>query len=215
MKTIKIKKSQYVPYGSYVEGGKIEAKYPLSHLAVQLVREYDEDALYSVGVIEDMPGESAYGYYSNADNVHQLPQEVADRVRIVFNTENIDLIPKSTLVQAIPELNEQSVQVGDTIHVNIDKIIKEAQHPNPIIFHFNVIKEIAKTILHEATHVIEMETSGQTSEFAAEQAETPFGQYIDGQFDRIEKLIQNELGISDNDVSSYFQQEEINQDIKG
>jgi len=208
MKTIKIKTSQYVPYGSYVDGGKIEATYPFSHEAVRLVREYDENALYNIGAIEDMPEGGAYGYYSTGDNVHQLPQEIADRVRIVFNTDNIDLIPTSSLIGAIPELNEQSVQIGDVIHVNINRIITESQHPNPIIFHFNIIKEIAKTILHEATHVIEVETTGETSESSAEQAETPFGQYIDSNFERIAQLIKTQLGLSDEEFNSYFQPDE-------
>lgn len=200
--------SQYIPYGSLVEGGKIEASYPLSHVAVQLVREYDENALYNIGAVEDMPGGGPYGYYSTGDNVHQLPQEIADRVRLEFNTENIDLIPTSFLLNSIPELNEQSIQIGDVIHVNINRIITESQHPNPIIFNFNVIKEIAKTILHEATHVIEVETTGETSESSAEGAETPFDRYINDKFDEIAQIIKRELGLSDEEFLSHFQQEE-------
>lgn len=206
MKIIRL--AQYIPHGSYVEGSKIEAAYPLSHIAVSLVREYDEDALYNIGTIEDMPGGGAYGYYSTGENVHGLPQEIAERIRVEFNTENIDLIPASYLLNMIPELSEQDIQIGDVIHVNINRILTESQHPNPIIFHFNVIKEIAKTILHEATHVKEMEMTGQTSEISAEQAETPFGKYIDSNFDRISQIIKNELGMSDEEFESHFNQEQ-------
>lgn len=207
MRKIRIK-SQYIPSGSYVEGSEIQMKYPLAHLAVQLVREYDEDALYNIGVIGDLPMGGPYGSYSTGENVHSIPQEVAEKVRLVFNTDNIDLIPKSTLLQAVPEMNEQSIQIGDTIRVNIDRIIQESQHPNPIIFHFNVIKEIAKTIYHEATHVHEVETTGETSEPSAEQAETPLGNFIEGNFERIAQQIQAELGLSDDEVASYYQQDE-------
>jgi len=197
VKTIKIKQSQQVPAGSFVEGSQIEAKYPLSHVAVQLVREYDEDALYSIGTIADMPGGGAYGYYSTAENVHEMPQEVAERVRLVFNTNNINLIPKALLKQTVPEFDEQSMRIGDTIHVNIDRILKEFEHPDPVVFHFNVIKEIAKTILHEATHVRETEETGQTSEYSAGQAETPFGLEIDKNFERIAMEIKNTLGLQE------------------
>ncbi|MFW5890772.1 MAG: hypothetical protein ACOCUI_00980 [bacterium] len=204
MKTIKI--SQTVPYGSYVEGGRIAAKYPLSHVAVQLVREYDEGALYLIGTIEDLPG-GPYGYYSTGDNVHIMPDEIAQKIRLVFNTDNIDLIPKVSLLKAVPELNEQTLQIGDTIHVNINRILQESQHPNPIIFHYNVIKEIAKTIYHEATHVKDTEETGQTSESSAEQAETPFGQYIDSKKDEIFEIIKRETGLTDEEIALYEQQE--------
>lgn len=210
MKTIIIKKSQSIPSGSMVEGSSIEAKYPLSHLAVELVRDYDEASLYLVGTIADLPTGGPYGLYSTGENVHVLPQEIADKVRLVFNTNNINLVPKVSLLQTIPGISESNIQVGDTIRVNINRILTESHHENPLIFHFNVIKGIAVTIYHEATHVSDTEQTGQTTESSAEQAETPFSQYIDSNFDRIAERIKTEAGLSDEDIASYVQDSDVN-----
>lgn len=211
MKVIRIKKAQYIPSGSAVEGSKIAAKYPLAHMAVELVREYQEDVLYNVGRIEDMPEGGAYGYYSTGENVHQLPPDIVEKIRLTFNTDNVDLIPTYALINAIPELNEQQIQIGDTIHVNIDRILKEVSDENSIIFHFNVIKQIAETILHESTHVEDVETSGETTETSAESAETPFSQYMVNNFERIAQNIKNELGMSDEEYARCMGQGELSQ----
>jgi len=201
MKTIILKKSQ--SYGPYVEGSEIKAKYDLADIAVELVREYQPKLLYDIAKVGDLQS-GAYGVFSTAENMHDLPPAMQDRIHqfmnsinVEFNENSLNLIPKKTLMDIFPDFDISSMSVSDTIRVNINRIISEYSNLDPLNFHYNVIREIAATIVHEATHETEFEEVGETSESGPLAAEPGIVNYIDQNADRVLEMIKNRTGITE------------------
>jgi len=68
------------------------------------------------------------------------------------------MLPKKLIKQYYPQFPINAIKSSDTIRVNVRRILKE--FPDDA----NRIIQIACTIIHEATHELERELTGQTSE---------------------------------------------------
>jgi hypothetical protein len=152
---------------------QIDALYNKARLAVDLVKMYDPKLLDNISTIADLAS-GAYGLYSSGDNKKILPQETEKSILYwgKVNRHNLDTIPEKTLLQYYPQLKPNDITPSDTIRVNVRRILREFQSD------FDRIIQIASTIVHEATHEMERETTGKTSETTAYAAERKFMDWV-------------------------------------
>jgi hypothetical protein len=157
---------------SNVDSSQIEAKYDKAKISVQLVSDYDSSLLNNISTIADLAS-GAYGLFNSGENKHVLPEDLKQQVRLVFRDETLDdnklsRIPVKVLCERFPNVDPNSIQVGDVIRVNVSRITNESSTD------LEAVLEIASTIVHEATHEIEFETQGWTSEVGPQAAERQF-----------------------------------------
>ena len=151
-----------------VDETEIDRLYDKAHISVELVREYKPDLLNNISTIANLAS-GAYGLYNSGENKKVLPTNakfIFDKKNIDPNT--IDLLPKSVIKQQFPEIDEKRIKESDTIHVNINRIVKESKTD------WDAVLQIAATIIHESTHEMEREETGQTSEVGPQRAEREF-----------------------------------------
>jgi hypothetical protein len=152
---------------------QLDILYNKTRTAVELVRMYNPKILDNISTIADLSS-GAYGLYSSGDNKKILPPNTEKS--IVYwgkvSRHNLDTIPEKTLLQYYPQLKPQDITPSDTIRVNVKRIMKE--FPSD----FDRVIQVASTIIHEATHEIERETLGQTSEDSAYAAERKFMDWV-------------------------------------
>lgn len=143
--------------------------YDKAHIAVELVRMYHPDFLENISTIADLAS-GAYGLYNSGENTKILPTEYEQRLIYwgKLNKKQISNIPTKTLKQYFPELDERRIRSGDTIHVNVRRILSQSRSD------LEAVLQIASTIVHEATHRIERETKGQTFETGPQGEERKF-----------------------------------------
>ena len=152
-----------------VDEQQIDRLYDKSKIAVDLVRQYNPKLLFNITTIADLAS-GAYGIYSSGENKKLLPQPLEQQLVYYgkVGRHNLDLVPKITIQRYYPDVPADQIKQSDTIHVNIRRILQESQND------LEAILQIASTIVHEATHEIEFETSGKTSEAGPEAAERQF-----------------------------------------
>ena len=165
-----------------VDESEISSLYDKAHLAVRMVQEYDPTLLENISTIANLSG-GAYGVYNNADNQKIIPEDIKEKLRYIYQGNITDqqmaMIPKAEIVayfdkykEVFPDVDVQAlqdqIQQDDTIRVNVNRILQESSSDEEAII------EIASTIVHEATHEIEKEETGQTSEAGPEAAERDF-----------------------------------------
>lgn len=152
---------------------EIENIYDKSHIAVELVRWYKPKILDNIATIANLSS-GAYGIYNSGENKKILPPDKTQKL-IYFgkiDQNQLNNLPAMTIRQYYPEIRPDEIKSSDTIHVNVNRIIREKPTE------FQRIFEIASTIVHEATHEIERETKGSTSETSAIAAETDFANWV-------------------------------------
>jgi phosphatidylinositol kinase/protein kinase (PI-3 family) len=152
---------------------EIDQLYSKAHIAVEIVKLYNPQILNNISVISNLAN-GAYGVYNSGENQKIIPKNV-ETYLIYYgkvNRRNLDLIPKKTIMQYFPQVGNQ-IKESDTIHVNVKRIMQESGSD------FEAIIEIASTIIHEATHEIERETTGTTSEVGPVAAEHAFVKWVE------------------------------------
>ena len=163
-----------------VDETEIDRLYDKAHISVELVREYKPDLLNNISTIANLAS-GAYGLYNSGENKKVLPTNakfIFDQKHIDPNT--IDLLPKSVIKQQFPEIDEKRIKESDTIHVNINRIVKESKTD------WDAVLQIAATIIHESTHEMEREETGQTSEVGPQRAEREFMNWAKQNMKRIQ-----------------------------
>jgi hypothetical protein len=154
---------------------QIDQLYSKAHIATQIVNLYNPHILDNISVIANLAS-GAYGVYSSGENRKVLPKDL--EANLVYygkvNRHNLDMIPKKTIHQYYPQVPENTIRQSDTIHVNVRRIMQEMGND------FDAIIEIASTIIHEATHEMERETTGTTSEAGPVAAERKFKSWVEG-----------------------------------
>lgn len=176
-----------------VDESQIDALYDKAKIAVKLAELYrpsdpkkpsGAELLRNIATIANL-ATNVYGIYIPKESRKLLPEPIKQDLihKGVVDPNNLGAIPKVTLLkylqqnyppQTVNQLNSQ-MKMTDTIHVNINKIIH--QYDNDI----DRIKEIAATILHEATHEWERENLGSTSEKGPEETEQDFARWMQAQ----------------------------------
>lgn len=157
-----------------VDERAIDQLYSKAHIAVETVKMYNPRILDNIAVIANLQS-GAYGVYNSGENQKVIPKDL--EANLIYygrvNRKNLDNIPKKTLAQYYPQAANQ-IRESDTIHVNVRRIMQESDND------FDAVMEIASTIIHEATHEIEREQTGATSEIGPVNAERAFKQWVEG-----------------------------------
>ena len=173
-----------------VDERQIDSAYGNAKFAVKLVQMYDktlapqDKLLLNINTIATL-SQGVYGLYNSKENkqviADQIPAGIVNKIKMIFGSdvigrENIDSVPKDILKgiplavikQKIPEININALKPSDVIHVNIQKhLMKYGDSPE-------AIRDIASTIVHEATHALDTAKTGNTSEGSAQNAEKRF-----------------------------------------
>jgi len=159
-----------------VDSSKIDVLYEKAKISVQIVQLYDkmtnQKLLTNISTIAPLSS-GVYGMYMSSENNKVIGKEVLDKMKLLFPKDimldkKLQTLPNAVLKQYLPDLDEKQIIPSDTIHVNIQKILKQlGDTPQAIL-------EIASTIIHEATHELELQTTGKTSEVGPVAAERKF-----------------------------------------
>lgn len=173
----------------YVDESKIDIVYDKAKLSVQLVRLYDETRsadlnappdkkklLLNISTILPLSA-GAYGLYVSSENKRIIGKDTVEKMRLIFPqdvmlNQKLQTLPNFVIKKYIPDVDVRQIQPSDTIRVNVNKIV--TQFGDSI----QSIIEIASTIVHEATHELELHYYGKTSEVGPVQAEKKFGNWV-------------------------------------
>ena len=172
-----------------VDSSKIDSIYNKAKVSVQIVQMYDQTRsadpksppdkrklLLNINTIAPLSA-GVYGMYMSSENKKVIGSEVLNKMKLLFPkdamlSQKLQTLPISVVKKYIPDLDERKIQPSDTIHVNVQRILKEfGDSPKAII-------EIASTIVHEATHELEREFYGKTDERGPEKAERDFINWV-------------------------------------
>lgn len=151
---------------------QIDQLYSKAHLAVKIVNMYNPRILDNIAVIANLVS-GAYGVYNSGENQKVIPRDLENNLIYYGRVDKRSLgnIPKKTLAQYYPQALNQ-IKEADTIRVNVRRIMQEMGND------FDAIIEIASTIIHEATHEMEREQTGTTSEVGPVNAERVFKDWV-------------------------------------
>jgi hypothetical protein len=173
----------------FVDESKIDAIYDKAKLSVKMVQLYDETRsadpratpdkrklLLNINAILPL-NSGVYGLYMSAENKRFVGRDVSNKMRLMFPkdfmlNQKLQTLPGSILKKYIPDVDERQIQPSDTIHVNINKTVSEFGDS------IESIVEIASTIVHEATHELELHYYGKTDETGPGKAEKEFVSWV-------------------------------------
>lgn len=160
----------------FVDESKIDQIYIGAKKSVQIVQMYDkmtgQKLLTNINAILPLSS-GVYGLYMSSENKKVIGGDVLNRLKLLFPkdmmlSQKIQTIPNAVIKKYIPDIDEKKIQPSDTIHVNVQKILNQFGDSSQAIL------EIASTIVHEATHEIELQTTGKTNEVGPLAAEKKF-----------------------------------------
>lgn len=157
-----------------IDSSQIEQIYDKSKLAIELVNQYNPKILDNISTIANLAS-GVYGIYNSGENKKVLPPDLEKRLIYwgKVDKNNIGNIPEVTIRKYFPDVQANAIKKSDTIHVNINRILGEKNTEIEIVF------EIASTIVHEAVHELERETTGVASEIGPKNAENAFKQWFE------------------------------------
>ena len=152
-----------------VDSKQLDAVYDKSRIAVELVQMYRPELLFNISTIANLAS-GAYGLYNSAENSTILDPSAAQRLiyRGHVSQQQIQKLPRKILKQYFPDLKPGEVKPGDTVHVNVNRIMRESKND------IEAVIRIGATIVHECTHEIEGEMKGHTEETGPEAAARQF-----------------------------------------
>ena len=160
---------------------KIDSLYDKAKYAIKLVQLYDKmtnkTLLKNISTIADLNRAGTYGLYNSAENKKVIGPGVANKIRFKFGQDqiqqnNLQKLPNSVIKQYIPDIDERQLVPSDVIHVDVHNILARLGDSK------DAVVEIASTIVHEATHELEFQTTGKTSEAGPEAAEREFKNWV-------------------------------------
>jgi hypothetical protein len=175
----------------FVDERQINALYDKAKYAVKIVQIYSQmtrqNLLKNISTIAPLSS-GAYGLYNSAENKKVIKPQAMNKIRFKFGNDlmqnnKINQIPNVVLKQHIPDLDLSQVQPSDVIKVNIQKILQKYGDSKQAII------EIASTIIHEATHEIELQTTGKTNEIGPQNAEKKFMDWVNKNWNSIVQKI--------------------------
>jgi hypothetical protein len=165
-----------------VDERQVDAIYDKTRYAIQMVRLYDQTLpreqrlLKNISTVANLVS-GAYGLYNSGENHKTISPNLRNKIRMKFGEDYIlkhglSNTPKVVLQQYFPDMQEDDIKEGDVIHVNVSRIVRELGDT------LQAIIEIASTVVHEATHELERETKGSTSEVGPVDAERKFKMWV-------------------------------------
>jgi len=172
---------EWVSDQSEVDESQIDQLYDKSRISVELVKMYNPQLLYNVSTIASLGGAHAtraYGLYNSGENQDVI--DPSEEQRLIWKSggslskDKLKDMQPDILKQYYPDLDARKINPGDTIHVNIPKILRDPQVQSD----YDAVVQIASTIVHECTHDKEFREKNQTSEFGPEEAQQQFYQFL-------------------------------------
>ena len=155
-----------------VDERQIDSVYDKSRIAVELVTMYRPELLFNISTIANLAA-GAYGLYNSAENSQVIDPAAEQRLiyRGHVSQQQIRSLPRRILRQYFPDLKPNEVKPGDTIHVNVGRILRESKSD------LEAVIRIGATICHEAVHEFEGETKGHTEETGPEMEARKFAEW--------------------------------------
>ncbi len=153
-----------------IDTHELDALFKFAQISVEIVKDYNRpswfppnfpgllDEIYTIG---NLPS-GAYGIYRSNENEKTLPDTMVHGK----NPQNPNITKK--ILQDQLKVNPLQINMKGTVRVNVQRIMKEVTDI------WEAIKHIAITIAHEATHQIEREYTGNTSEIGPQKTEQDF-----------------------------------------
>jgi hypothetical protein len=122
------------------------------------------------------------------ENRRTIGKDIVDKFKLLFPkdmmiNQKLQTLPTSVIKQYFPDIDERQLQPSDTIRVNVSRIVRELGDTK------EAIVEIASTIVHEATHELEMQNYGKTDERGPKNAEAAFGTWVQQNWNMIKQRI--------------------------
>ena len=110
-------------------------------------------------------------------NKKVIGPSIANKIKFKFdqgllNQDALNKLPNSVIKKHLPDVDVNQLKPSNVIHVNVQKIIRELGDTKEAII------EIASTIIHEATHDLEYQSTGKTNEAGPKNAESKFKYWI-------------------------------------
>src|SRR5581483_11954454 len=156
-----------------IDESQIDTIYSKSKISVELVRWYNPRLLDTISTIANL-ATGVYGIFNSGENQRQLPPDVEQNLIYYGHVSkgNIRNIPKKTLMQYYPNVKEDQIRDGYTVHVNVRRILRESKSD------FEAVIQIASTIVHESTHKTDFQNTGKAPEGNAYGAERQFMDWV-------------------------------------
>jgi hypothetical protein len=164
-----------------VDSSKVEQIYNKTKISVKIVQLYDkmtnQSLLKNINTIAPLSS-NVYGMYLSKENKKIIGNKSYEKLKLMFPkdmmlNQKLQTLPNAVIKKYLPDVDERDLQPSDTIHVNVKKIINELKSDKKSII------EIASTIVHEATHEIELQTTGTTNEIGPKNAEKKFIDWVE------------------------------------
>jgi hypothetical protein len=163
-----------------VDERQINVLYNNAKLSVKLVQLYSkmtgQKILHNVSTIAPL-NQGVYGLYNSAENKKVIGPAVANKIKFKFNQNTLnqttlDKLPNNVIKQHLPDIDINQIKPSVVIHVNVNKIVRELGDTKEAVI------EIASTIIHEATHDLEYQSTGKTNEVGPKNAESKFRYWV-------------------------------------
>jgi hypothetical protein len=163
-----------------VDDRQIDSIYNKAKYSVKLVQLYSkltgQKILNNISTIAPL-SQGVYGLYNSSENKKVIGPSVANKVKFKFGQNMLDqnklnTLPNVVIKQHIPDIDINQIKPSVVIHVNVQKIVRELGDTK------NAVIEIASTIIHEATHDLEYQSTGKTSEIGPKNAESKFKDWV-------------------------------------
>lgn len=159
--------------------------------SVEMVRMYDQtlpqdkQLLRDISTIANLSSGNAFGMFVNSDNTNVIGPDVMQKIKLIYPNDpmidtKIKKLSRSKILETLPEdikkqIDPKKIQPSDVIKVDVKKhLAKYGDSAAAVI-------EIASTIVHEATHVLEYVEKGETFDgpgTAVEKAESAFKGWV-------------------------------------
>lgn len=163
-----------------VDDRQIDSIYNKAKYSVKLVQLYSkltgQKILNNISTIAPL-SQGVYGLYNSSENKKVIGPSVANKMKFKFgqdliNQNKLNTLPNVVIKQHIPDIDINQIKPSVVIHVNVQKIVRELGDTK------NAVIEIASTIIHEATHDLEYQSTGKTSEIGPKNAESKFKDWV-------------------------------------
>jgi len=175
----------------FVDEKQIDLIYDNAKYAVKLVQLYSkmtgQKLLNNISTIAPLSS-GVYGLYNSKENKKVIGPTAANKIKFKFgqnivDKNNLNQIPNVVIKNYIPDIDINQLKPSVVIHVNVNKIVSELGDSKQAII------EIASTIIHEATHDLEFQSTGKTSEIGPRSAEYKFKSWVDKNWNLITSRI--------------------------
>lgn len=164
----------------FVDDRQIDALYNKAKFSVKLVQLYSkmtsQKILHNISTIAPL-NQGVYGLYNSSENKKLIGPSIANKIKFKFDQglldqNNLNKLPNSVIKKYIPDIDINQIKPSNVIHVNVQKIVRELGDTKEAVI------EIASTIIHEATHDLEYQSTGNTNESGPKNAESKFKYWV-------------------------------------